>query len=491
MPQAAHSSPVADAKSADGPAPPSHLLECVAALADGRVSSVQLVQQTLEHIGATQSTLNAFRVVRGDVALAEAAEADRRIAAGERLPLLGVPIAIKDDVDLAEHPTSFGCSGPFAAKSEDCEMVRRLRAAGAVIVGKTNTPEIGLYPFTEGKAFGATRNPWSLAHTPGGSSGGSAAAVAAHIVPAGLGSDGAGSVRIPAGWCNLVGVKPQRGRISTWPDAESFNGLTCIGPLTRTVADAALMLDVLSGNHPEDLHAPPPPPEPYVQAIAREPRPLRIALSLRHAFSGAPVRLHHEIEAGVRRIGRVLAELGHSVSEHHPSYGLMGLTLIARGESGVHGWVQRVPDSSLLDARTRSTAQIGGILGRTVLPLARRLERRFQDRIGLIFEDFDVLMTPTSAGVPLSIGRTDGLSSWSTQQVIAGACPYAWPWNVLGWPGVSIPAGLTQDGLPFGAQLLGPASSEGKLLSLAAQLERVERWHERIAPHAVGALSPR
>ncbi len=192
-------------------------------------------------------------------ARAEAAEADRRIAAGERLPLLGVPIAIKDDVDLAEHPTSFGCSGPFAAKAEDCEMVRRLRAAGAVIVGKTNTPEIGLYPFTEGKAFGVTRNPWSLDHTPGGSSGGSAAAVAAHIVPAGLGSDGAGSVRIPAGWCNLVGVKPQRGRISTWPDAESFNGLTCIGPLTRTVADAALMLDVLSGNHPEDLHAPPPP----------------------------------------------------------------------------------------------------------------------------------------------------------------------------------------------------------------------------------------
>jgi amidase len=457
---------------------PRELAECVAALADGRVRSTELVELVLARIEATQPTLNAFRIVRDQAARAEAAEADRRLASGERLPLLGVPIAIKDDVDLAEHPTSFGCPGPFAAKRADCEMVRRLRAAGAVIVGKTNTPEIGLYPFTEGSAFGATRNPWSLDHTPGGSSGGSAAAVAAGLVPAALGSDGAGSVRIPAAWCNLVGVKPQRGRISTWPDAESFNGLTCIGPLTRTVADAALMLDVLSGNHPEDFHSPDPPAEPYVQAISREPRPLRIALSLRHAFSGAPVRLHREIEAGVRRICTVLGELGHTVTERHPSYGLMGLTLIARGESGVHEWVGRVPDRSLLDARTRSTAQVGGLLSRTILPVARRLERRFQRRVGAVFGEFDVLVVPTSAAAPLPVGKTDGLSSWSTQQVIAGACPYAWPWNVLGWPGVSVPAGFTEQGLPFGAQLLGPANSEALLLSLAAQLERVEHWHE-------------
>ncbi len=458
---------------------PQELGECVAALADGRVSSTELVEQALTRIEATQPTLNAFRIVCDEAARAEAAEADRRLASGERLPLLGMPIAIKDDVDLAGHPTSFGCSGPFAAKREDCEMVRRLRAAGAVIVGKTNTPEIGLYPFTEGKAFGATRNPWSLEHTPGGSSGGSAAAVAAGLVPAALGSDGAGSVRIPAAWCNLVGVKPQRGRISTWPDVESFNGLTCIGPLTRTVADAALMLDVVSGNHPEDAHSPAPPPEPYVQAISREPRPLRIAFSLRHAFSGAPVRLHREIEAGVRRICRVLCELGHTVTERHPNYGLMGLTLVARGESGVHEWVGRVPDRSLLDARTRSTAQVGGVLSRTVLPLARRMERRLQRRVGAVFGEFDVLVVPTSAAAPLPVGKTDGLSSWSTQQVIAGACPYAWPWNVLGWPGVSVPAGFTEQGLPFGAQLLGPANSEALLLSLAGQLERVECWHER------------
>ncbi len=464
---------------------PLELSACAAALREGSVSSSELVERALERIETTQPTLNAFRVVRAREAREEAAAADRRIAAGERLPLLGVPVAIKDDVDLAGHPTSFGCDGPFSTAGEDCEMVRRLRGAGAVIVGKTNTPEIGLYPFTEGSAFGATRNPWSLDHTPGGSSGGSAAAVAAGIVAGAVGSDGAGSVRIPAGWCNLVGIKPQRGRISTWPDRESFNGLTCIGPLTRTVADAALMLDVLSGNHAEDLHAPPTPAEPFARAIEREGPRLRIALSLRHAFSGAPVRLHKEIEAGVRRIGRTLAELGHTVCERHARYGLMGLTLIARGESGVHGWVERVPDRSLLDERTRSTAQVGGALSRTLLPVARRMERRFHRRVGSVFHEFDVLIAPTSASVPLPIGKTDGMSSWSTQQVIAGSCPYAWPWNVLGWPGVSVPGGLTEEGLPFGVQLLGPANSEALLLRLAAELERVERWHERVAPHAV------
>jgi amidase len=466
------------------PGPPVSLIEHAAALAGRMTTSVELVGRALDRIEATQPTLNAFRIVRSERARAEAAEADRRLTAGERRPLLGVPIAVKDDVDLADEPTAFGCAGSFARKSEDCEMVRRLRDAGAVIVGKTNTPEVGLYPFTEGNAFGATRNPWSLEHTPGGSSGGSAAAVAAGIVPAAVGSDGAGSVRIPAAWCNLVGVKPQRGRISTWPDAESFNGLTCLGPLTRTVADAALMLDVLSGNHPQDLHAPPPVSESYGEAAAREPGRLRIVLSLAHPYSAAPVRLHPAIRSAVLRFGRMLRELGHQVVEANPRYGLMGLTLIARGEAGVHEWVERVPNRSQLDSRTRTTARIGGVLAKTVLPLARRLEPLLQRRIGAIFHAADVMIAPTSAMPPLPIGAAAGLGSRATQRMIAGACPYAWPWNVLGWPGVSVPAGLTDEGLPIGVQLLGNANSEPILLSLAAQLERVERWHERVAPHA-------
>jgi len=458
------------------------LVECVQALADGRVSSSELVERTLAQIEATQPTLNAFRVVFADSARAEAAQADRRLAAGERLPLLGVPVAVKDDVDVAGYPTAFGCAGDFPAKEQDCESVRRLHEAGAIVVGKTNAPEIGLYPFTEGAAFGATRNPWNLDHTPGGSSGGSAAAVAAGIVPVATGSDGAGSVRIPAAWCGLVGIKPQRGRISTWPEAEAFNGLTCIGPLTRTVADTALMLDVLSGPHPGDLHTPPPPPEPYAQAAAREPGRLRIALSLRAPFSGAPVRLDHEIRAAVHRLGGVLRELGHSVIEDEPRYGLMGLTLVARGQSGVHEWSQSVPDRSLLHPITRTSAYVGRFAARPVLGLARRLEPLFQRRAGAIFQRADVILAPTTAAPPLPIGATQGLSGFATDQLVASSCPYAWPWNVLGWPGVNVPAGVNRDGLPFGVQLLGPANTEGRLLSLAAQLERVERWHERMAP---------
>jgi amidase len=229
-------------------------------LASGRVTSVDLVTQSLSAIDASQATLNAFRVVFTKEALADAAEADRKRAAGEdlsNLPLLGIPIAVKDDVDVAGVPTRFGTGGHVTPAMADAEVVRRLRAAGAIIVGKTNTCELGQWPFTSGPAFGHTRNPWSREHTPGGSSGGSAAAVAAGLVTAAIGSDGAGSVRIPAAWTHLVGIKPQRGRISTWPLPEAFNGITVNGVLARTVGDAALVLDAASGNVDGDLHKPP------------------------------------------------------------------------------------------------------------------------------------------------------------------------------------------------------------------------------------------
>ncbi|NEC06401.1 amidase family protein, partial [Streptomyces sp. SID7909] len=239
----------------DTPDPaPRGLADGVRALADGRTTSTALVTAALARIEASQGTLNAFRHLRAEAALTEAAEADRRLAAGERLPLLGVPVAVKDDTDVAGMPTHFGCAGDRAAASADSEAVRRLRAAGAVIVGKTNSCELGQWPFTEGAAFGATRNPWHTDHTPGGSSGGSAAAVAAGLVPAALGSDGAGSVRIPAAWTHLVGIKPQRGRISVHPHSDAFQGLTVNGPLARTVEDAALLLDAVAGPHPEDPH---------------------------------------------------------------------------------------------------------------------------------------------------------------------------------------------------------------------------------------------
>jgi amidase len=449
-----------------------------ARISGGEVSSVELVDAVLTRIDASRETLNAFRVVRQEQARGEAEDADRRIAAGERLPLLGVPIAIKDDTDLSGHPTAYGCPGDFEPKGEDAVVVKKLKAAGAVIVGKTNSPEIGLWPFTEGPAFGVTRNPWSLDHTPGGSSGGAAAAVSAGLLSAALGSDGAGSVRVPAAWTNLVGVKPQRGRISTWPYAEAFNGLTVVGPLTHTVADAALLLDVLSGNVAGDRHRPPPPSEPFVASAARAPGRLRIALALNIPYSGAPAYLDPEVCAAVKRTASVLEGLGHEVETASLSYGIWpGASIMPRCMAGIREWTQQVPDQSLLDPRVRESARQGLVL-KPLLPAARLAERIGHRTVGRTFRRFDVVLAPTTAQPPLRIGACEGLSNWETDKAIVAACPYAWPWNVLGWPGVNVPAGFTEDGLPIGAQLLGPANSEPRLLSLAAQLEESERWFE-------------
>jgi amidase len=444
-------------------------------LAAGEVTSTALTAGALDLIEATQPTLNAFRRVRTEAALAEAAEADRKLAAGERAPLLGVPIAIKDDVDIAGEPTAFGCAGDFPVREADCELVRLLKAAGAVIVGKTNTPEFGQWPVTEGEAFGVTRNPWHTGHTPGGSSGGSAAAVAAGVVPAAVGSDGAGSIRIPAAWSHLVGIKPQRGRLSCHPDVELFNGITTSGPLARTVADAALLLDVLAGHHDGTGRG-----GVFRAAADRPPGRLRIALSLRPAFTGVRgVRLDAAVRAAVLRTARTLSALGHEILVADPRFGPIGLNFLPRSLAGVHDWCGRVPDLALLDPRTRDNGRVGRWLGGPALRLSRSTLGLFQQRARRIFDRADVVLTPTTAVPPLPIGSIDGLRGWQTDRAVISACPYAWPWNVLGWPAMNVPAGLTPEGLPVGAQLLGPEDGEELLISLAAQLEGVARWHER------------
>jgi amidase len=459
------------------------LAEHTRELTDGRTTSEALVKSAIERIEASQSTINAFRWVRGDAALAEARDADRRLAAGERLPLLGVPLAVKDDTDVAGLPTLFGCCGELPPAATDGEAVRRLRAAGAVIVGKTNSCELGQWPFTEGPAFGATRNPWSTDHTPGGSSGGSAAAVAAGLVPAALGSDGAGSVRIPSAWTHLVGIKPQRGRVSLHPYADAFQGLAVNGPLARTVADAALLLDVVQGPHPEDLHRP-----DAINASAaarRDPGRLRIALAWRPPLTLTRTVPHPEVRRAVTALAEALARLGHHVEEARPRYGLIGLAFVPRATAGIAEVAALHPDPALLDPRTRHAMRNGRRLGGRVVRAARAREVRQHARIGAIFDSYDVVLTPTTAAPPPRIGAFDGLSAWRTDATMAAACPYAWPWNVLGWPGVNVPAGLTADGLPVGAQLLGPAGSEERLISLAAQLEADQRWYEKRPPAPV------
>ncbi|GHH17360.1 amidase [Streptomyces lanatus] len=455
------------------------LAESARALADGEVTSQSLVTEALARIEATQESLNAFRVVRTEAALAEAADADRQLAAGVRLPLLGVPVAVKDDMNVAGEPTAFGCRGEFPPVAEDGEAVRRLRAAGAVIVGKTNTCELGQWPFTEGPAFGATRNPWHRDHTPGGSSGGSAAAVAAGLVPAALGSDGAGSVRIPASWTHLIGIKPQRGRISTWPRGESFKGITVNGTLARTVADAALLLDAAAGNHELDPHRPP--AIDASEAVAREPGRLRIALSLKPPFTALPARLDPGLRARIVQLAEKLSALGHHVEEADPPYGQIGLAFVPRATAGIAEWADEVPSPALLDPRTRSAARLGHLLGGAPLRAARRAESVLHRRIGRFYESYDIVLAPTTAAPPPRIGALLGLGGFATDRAMIAACPYAWPWNVLGWPGVNVPAGFV-DGLPVGGQLLGPANSEPLLISLAAQLESELKWHELWPP---------
>lgn len=455
-------------------------------LADGEITSTELLERTIAAIKQTEPTLHTFRVVCEDAARAEAAEADRRLAAGERLPLLGVPIAVKDDIDVAGEATPNGCLGDFPTAREDCEMVRRLRQAGAVIVGKTTTPELSQYPVQESTAFGVTRNPWNLDHTPGGSSGGLASAVAAGIVSGGIGSDGGGSVRIPAGWNHLVGIKPQVGRISPFPDHEQFYELTVMGPIARTVADAALLLDAVSGSHERDKHQLEPPKESFLAAASADPGRLRIAISLKPPFSWFPSELNPLIRLQAERVGRVLSDLGHQVFFDEPSYGLIGAMFMPRAMAGfAHEWGPRIPDHSLLDKRSRGSIFAGKVLGGKILKGARASEPYFRRRVGKIFEKADVMIAPTTAQPPLTATALQGLSASKTDRIVVGACPFAWAWNALGWPGISVPAGLTPEGLPIGLQLLGPDSSEELLISLAGQLETVERWQEKWPPAAV------
>ncbi len=469
---------------------PAGLVAQAAALAAGECTATELVEAAVGRALASQRGLNAFRVVRADEARREAQDADRRLRAGERAPLLGMPVVIKDDTDLAGHPTAFGCAGDFPDAAVDAEVVRRLRAAGAIVIGKTNTPELGQWPFTEGSAFGATRNPWDPRFTPGGSSGGTAAAVSAGIVAGGIGSDGAGSVRIPAAWCHLVGIKPQRGRVSNWPESDAFYGLTTHGVLARTVEDAATLLDAVAGPHPADRHRAGPLAEPLAAAARRDPGRLRIGLSTRPPFSLLPTRLHDEVADAVDRVAGVLRALGHHVEPIEPAYGLIGTSFLPRSHRGLNDWAGRVPDPDALDPRTRQNCRSGGRIPRAALRFALRSERWWARRVGALFSRVDLVLAPTTASPPLPVGAADGRGGLATDRLVVGACPYAWPWNVLGWPALNVPAGLTAAGLPVGAQLLGPADSEPVLVSLAAQLQAVEHWDVRRPPGWLGPGGP-
>ncbi len=360
-------------------------------IAAGELSSRELVELCLGRMAAADRSergepLNAFRVVFAERALLEADQADARRGAGGARPLLGVPFAVKDDIDVAGEVTALGTNAHGGPATADAEVVRRLRGAGAVIIGKTNVPELCLWPFTETATFGVTRNPWDRQRAPGGSSGGSAAAVAAGLVGAALGSDGAGSIRIPAAWCGLFGLKPQRGRVSMAPKSRAWHGLSVIGALTRTVADTALFLDVASGSTDVDADHAPTPAIAFAQAAATPPGRLRIAVSTKIP-PGVIARLDADAERALRETAELLGSLGHEVSERDPDYGSgTALALVPRYLAGAHQDAQALAHPERLERRTRTVARLGGLLTSTLLERSLAAEAEFARRLNGIFE---------------------------------------------------------------------------------------------------------
>lgn len=457
--------------------------DLAALIRDGELSARELMETALERIEALEPELNAFTHLDPESALAAA----ERVHPGDERPFAGVPIAIKDTAEVAGWPYTLGSDvfGDFVP-SYDSFVVRRLREAGFVLVGKTSLPEFGILPVTEPRRFGPTRNPWDTERTPGGSSGGAAAAVAAGMLPLAHGSDGGGSIRIPAACCGLVGLKPSRGRVSRGPDqGEDF--LVQDGVLTRTVGETAELLDLLAGYEPGDASWAPPPSEPFAAAAGREPGRLRIAFT-----TGAAVQaeLDPQCERALRDAAGLLSSLGHELEEVDAPWAGQDLlrvftlvfgTPVAMGVFFGAQVTGREPSEGLVEPLTwtiwngiRERTALDYMLARTQLAAASR-------GIVALWSNFDVVMTPALAQRPVHIGDIDACSDdpWEDFRRSGEFTPYTAVFNVTGQPAISLPLFHGDDGLPLGVQLAGRPADEATLLSLAAQLEAARPWADR------------
>jgi amidase len=448
----------------------------------GEVSPRELVQLCLDRIARLDPQLNSFRKVFAEKALLEAEQAEARLKAGDERPLLGVPIAIKDEVDVAGEINTHGTDAFTEPAREDSEMVRRLREAGAIIVGLTLLPELAICGFTESATYGVTRNPWNLQRTPAGSSGGSGAAVAAGLVPIASAGDGAGSIRLPAASCGLFGLKPSRGRVSLAPELEGWRGLAVLGCLSRNVLDTALWLDVISGGSRE-AEAPPPLEGSFVEATKRSPGKLRVAYSTLAPRAAAPPTVDQVVKDAVADAAELLGSLGHEVSQRDPDWGGIGNNLTARFLGGVAETVREVPHPERLERRTRGFGKLGSTLPRALYERARTSGRAADAaRVNAIFDSVDVLVTPVMGGTALPIRRWEGQGALRTVLGMSRFYPYCVPWNHLGNPAMSVPTGFAADGMPLAVQIVGRRGEEATLLSLAAQLEAERPWADKRPP---------
>jgi amidase len=447
----------------------------------GEISSRELVQTSLERIKELNPMLNAFVQVDADGALATADQ----IAAGDERPFAGVPIAIKNNRPVKGLRLTYGCSlmsehvAPY-----DHNVTRRLRDAGFVIVGTTTLPEYGILPVSEARMFGPTRNPWDLQRTPGGSSGGAAAAVASGMVPVAHGNDGGGSIRIPAACCGLVGLKPARGRISPAPElGDSSLGID--GVLTRTVADTAAILDVLAGYELGDATWAPAPSEPFAVSAAADPGKLRVATT-----TLPPVREASVDPLAARAVtdaADLLRSLGHEVEEVEPPwqdeslrelFGVVFSSHIALSIAYSGRIAGREPTAEDMEAMSWAIFSMIKKLGAIETRGAEIALQGFARRLVAFLAPYDALLTPALAERPLPLGTldTDAPDPMATFTRSGLFTPFTPVFNASGQPGISLPLYEGEDGLPLAVQIVGRPAGEAQLLALSAQLEAASPW---------------
>ena len=451
-------------------------LEQAARVRAGEVSPLELVDLYLERIERLDPQLNAYVTVDAERA---------RATAQTKLegPFAGVPIPIKDLTETAGLRTTYSCKA-FAdnVPDFDASVVRRIRDAGFVVIGKTNTPEFGTIGMTESELNGDCRNPWDTTRTPGGSSGGAAAAVAAGLAPIAHGSDGGGSIRIPASCCGLFGIKPSRGRVSPAPYVSGSLGLGTSGPIARTVRDAAALLDVMSGNELGDAYFAPAPTRPFVAEADEEPGRLRIAVtSTPPTFVPVDPTCSDALEAAAD----LLEDLGHDVFADTPPWQSDEMIVHFIRIWQVGPAVAGVNDLSLLEPINRMFAETARETPSTQHAASIMQLQQAARRALAFWKDVDVVATPTLALPPVPIGWTwkdtdgDPHRAFASQTLFTPFTPLV---NVSGQPAISVPLTWTESGLPVGVQFIGRPFAEATLIRLAAQLEAARPWADRRPP---------
>jgi amidase len=434
------------------------------------VSPREVAAACLIRIRAVDDRIRAFVTIDEEMVMASAASVERHLKEVADLPLAGIPFALKDLTDTAGLRTTYGSKlREHHVPTSDAAVARRLREAGGVLLGKTNTPEFGNRATTAFGLFPATRNPWDLSKTAGGSSGGSAAAVAACLCPIAEGSDGGGSIRIPSSCCGVVGIKPSRGRVSNAPNSNPRGGLITHGPIGRTVRDAALMLDVMAGTEPGDPFTAPKQLPSFLDSAEVEPRNLRIGLLVT-----SDKWIDPQVVAAVDRTAALLESLGHRVEP--ADVDLTGLGGVFRVMVEAESAANQVEDPALFsDPYSRWCYERGTKL--TAVEYTRATEEMFRRSREIIAESmkWDCLLTPTVTLTPQPL-ETFLANTESVAEDDLDYIPFTYPFNISGQPAISLPLGWTNDGLPIGVQLVGRPYAEASLISLAAQIERAAPW---------------